>query len=171
MRILGLDPGMARLGIGALEFKDDQISLITYGMISNPRDKNATYNDFLNAGIYQIVNDFPRLLDVIAPHIVVAELVPPGRLGSNSDSVMAAITTCKVIAYQFGIPWNNIAASTVKKAMTGDAKATKAKIRNRVLDEFDLIKARHAELKREQKEEGEKPVGLPQDVFDAIAVA
>lgn len=103
MRILGIDPGLIRLGIGALEYKDEEISLITYGLISNPRGPES-YNDFLNAGIHQICGDFPRLLDIIQPHMIVAETVPPGRLGSNSDSVMAAITVCKVIAYQFGIP-------------------------------------------------------------------
>lgn len=97
MRVLAIDPGLVRLGIGALEFKDGDISLITYGLISNPRGQES-YNDFLNTGIHQIATDFPRLLDIIQPHIIVAETVPPGRLGSNSDSVMAAITVCKVIA-------------------------------------------------------------------------
>ena len=170
MRVLGLDPGLIRLGIGALEYKEDHTALLTYGLISNPRGSES-YNDFLTAGIHQICGDFPRLLDIIQPHIIVAETVPPGRLGSNSDSVMAAITVCKVIAYQFGIPWNNIAASTVKKSVTGDHKASKAVIKNTVMDRFDVVKARHAELKKEQKQEGEKATGLPQDVFDAIAIA
>ena len=170
MRVLGIDPGLIRLGLGALDHTDDQTTLITYGLIANPRGQES-YNDFIDSGIHQIVNDFPRLLDLVQPHIIVAEMVPPGRLGSNSDSVMAAITTCKVIAYQFGIPWSRIAASTVKKQITGDAKASKAKIKNAVMDEFGTIKARHAELKREQKLEGVKASGLPADVFDAIAIA
>lgn len=40
-----------------------------------------------------------------------------------------------------------------------------------ILDEFDVVKARHAELKKEQKQEGEKATGLPQDVFDALSIA
>jgi len=170
MRVLGLDPGLIRLGIGALEYKDDGITLVTYGLISNPRGSES-YNEFLTAGIHQICGDFPRLLDLVQPHKIVAETVPPGRLGSNSDSVMAAITVCKVIAYQFGIPWNNIAASTVKKSVTGDSQASKAVIKNAVLGKFETIKARHAELKKEQKIEGVKASGLPQDVFDAVAIA
>jgi len=170
MRVLGIDPGLIRLGIGALEYKDDGITLVTYGLISNPRGSES-YNEFLTAGIHQICGDFPRLLDLVQPHMIVAETVPPGRLGSNSDSVMAAITVCKVIAYQFGIPWNNIAASTVKKSVTGDAKASKAVIKNTVMGKFKTIEARHAELKKEQKIEGVKASGLPQDVFDAVAIA
>ena len=40
-----------------------------------------------------------------------------------------------------------------------------------ILDEFDVVKVRHAEVKAEQKQEGVKASGLPQDVFDALAIA
>ena len=55
--------------------------------------------------------------------------------------------------------------------MTGNHKATKTQIRNTMMGHFDIIKARHVELKAEQKKEGEKPNGLPFDVTDALAVA
>lgn len=170
MRILGIDPGLIRLGLGALEYKDDKTSIITYGLIANPRGEEK-WNEFLTTGIHQICNDFPRVLDATQPHRIVAELVPPGRLGSNSDSVMAAITVCKVFAYQFGIPWHWLAASTIKSVVAGDSRATKTRIRNRMMEEFDVVKVRHAELKAEQKQSGLKTVGLPYDVTDALAVA
>jgi Holliday junction resolvasome RuvABC endonuclease subunit len=172
MRILGIDPGMLRLGVSAIKLlEDNEIELITYGMISNPRDSGTPYNQYLNAGIAQITNDFPRLLDVTKPQLIASETVPVGRLGMNTELVVGAITACKVIAFQFGIDWVDIGANTVKKEVTGDGKANKTLIRNTILGSFPTIETRHKLLKKEQKAAGEKMVGLPQDVFDSVAVA
>jgi Holliday junction resolvasome RuvABC endonuclease subunit len=180
MKILGIDPGMTRLGFGVVQISnknvldtlDGGIQFVTHGMVQHPRDANLKFNQHLNKGIEQICVDFPRFLDLVKPNMIVAETVPTGRLGSNTELIIAAITTCKVIAYQFGIQWNDMAANTIKKQVTDDGKANKTKIRNAVLDLFPIVAARHATLKAESKERGEKPLqGLPQDVFDAIATA
>ncbi len=140
-------------------------------MIAHPRDDALTFNQHLNTGIQQIVTDFPKLIDAIQPTVICAEIVPSGRLGSNSELVVAAITSCKVIAFQFGIEWIDYGANTIKKQVTGDGKATKTLVRNTILDLFPAVKSRHALLKKEQKVAGEKAEGLPQDVFDGIAIA
>jgi len=171
MNVLGIDGGMTRLGLGALNVQGANFTLITHGLIYHPRDPEMTFNEHLNTGISRIVNDFPRFLDLVRPDIIYAETIPAGRLGSNDSLVIAAVTTCKVIAAQFGIEWRDIAASTVKKQFTGDGRATKTVVRNTVLGLYPLVAERHALLKAEQKEHGEKPTGLPQDVFDALAIA
>lgn len=162
---------MTRLGIGAVAVKDDTMTLLTYGMIAHPRDPNHKYNEHLNSGIRQIVDDLPKLIDLLSPHAICAETVPVGRLGSNTELVVAAITTAKVIAYQFGIEWHDFGANTIKKEVTGDGKATKTKVRNSVMAQFPQVADRHKEMKKEQKLAGEKVEGLPADVFDAVASA
>lgn len=171
MRILGIDPGFQRLGYGAVSVKDDEIFLIAHGLIHNPRDTTTSFNDHLNAGILQITQDLPRLLDIVKPDVVCSEIVPPGRLSANSELVVAAVTTCKVIVFQFGIDWIDYGANTIKKTVTDDGKASKAKVKNTVIAQFPQIGERHKLLKQEQKAAGEKAVGLPQDVFDGTAVA
>lgn len=171
IRILGIDPGFQRLGLASLIKEGDEITVFNYGLINHERDAAHTWNEHLNSGIHQIVNDFPRLLDISRPDYICAELVPPGRLGANSELVVAAITCCKVIAFQFGIPWKDYGANTIKKDFTGVDKANKTLVRNTVLKQFPAIGERHKLLKKEQKENGEKMVGLPQDVFDAISIA
>jgi len=171
MRILGIDPGLTRLGFGALEPNSNNLNLLGYGMIAHPRDESLTFNQHLNTGIHQIVTDFPKLIDAIQPTLICAEIVPSGRLGSNSELVVAAITSCKVIAFQFGIEWIDYGANTIKKQTTGDGKATKTVVRNTILDLFPQVKSRHALLKKDQKVAGEKAEGLPQDVFDGIAIS
>lgn len=171
MRVLGIDPGLTRLGHGAVSLVDGEKFLIGHGLINHPRDPSHTFNQHLNAGILQITNDLPKLLDIINPTLVCAELVPPGRLSANSELVVAAITACKVIVYQFGIEWVDFGANTIKKTVTGDGTATKAKVKNAVIAEFPQIGERHKLVKAEQKAEGVKATGLPQDCFDAVAVA
>jgi Holliday junction resolvasome RuvABC endonuclease subunit len=162
---------MARLGIGAVEIKAGRVSLVTHGVIRNPRDPELTFNHYLNTGIAQISNDFPRILDLVKPDLILSEYIPAGKLGSNDALVIAAVTTCKVIAHQWGIEWRDIAANSAKKQLTGNHKATKTLVRNTVFELFPLVEARHMAVKAEQKERGEKADGIPQDTFDAIGIA
>jgi Holliday junction resolvasome RuvABC endonuclease subunit len=171
MVILGIDPGMTRLGYGSVTVEGNEIELGLSGMISHPRDTAALYNEYLNQGIAQIVEQFPVLLSIVQPTFIAAELVPAGRLGSRSELVVAAATAAKVIAFQWGIEWHDVAANTVKKTVAQDGNATKAKIRNAVMDAFPVLAERHKTAKEEQKQAGEKAVGIPQDVFDGIAIA
>lgn len=171
MNVVGLDGGMVRLGLGAVTYDKGSIDLLTYGLIGNPRGEEK-FNDFLTIGITQIVNDFPKFLDLTRPDVIVSETIPAGKLGSSDSQVIAAVTTCHVIAIQWGIPWINVGANTVKKNLTEDYRASKTLVRNTILDMFPTVAVRHAEVKLQQKEAGEKKrPGLPQDVFDALAVA
>jgi Holliday junction resolvasome RuvABC endonuclease subunit len=162
---------MTRLGLGAIQVTGDEVELITCGMIAHPRTLGSTFNQHLAEGIHQIADDLPRFLGIVEPDAIAMELVPVGRLGSNDALVIAAASSCRLIAYQFGIPVIDLAASTVKKELTGDGTASKAKVRNTILDAFDTLAQRHAEIKQEQKASGEKPEGFPQDIFDAIAIS
>lgn len=168
MVILGIDPGMIRLGYAAIN--TDPLALSKFGMIHTPRT-DQTFNVFLNEGIEHITNEFPRVLMFTEPDSIYAETVPPGRLGSNSELVMSAITVCKVIAFQFGIPWTNVAESTWKSKVVGTKDSSKAKTRNAVFARFPELEPQHKALKLEQKAEGEKVEGFPPDITDAIGVA
>jgi Holliday junction resolvasome RuvABC endonuclease subunit len=171
MNIVGLDGGMLRLGVGAVRVSGGEVELLTFGLIHNPRDDNQKWNEYLAEGVERISMEFPKLINMTRPHLIVSETIPPGRLGSNSELVVAAVVVCRVIAFQFGIEWKNVGAKKVKETVTGDDKATKAKVKNAMLEMFPTVQRRHIQLKAEQKEVGVKAVGLPQDVFDALAVS
>lgn len=171
MRILGLDPGMKRLGFGVVEREDEEVVLLDFGYFLNERPGDVTYNKFLNLAIGFIAEKFPGLLNEYAPDAIAAEIVPVGRLAANSELVVAAITTCKVIAFQFGVPWHDYGANTVKSVIAGHGSATKAKIRSTICSLYSNIAQAHAELKQRQKSDGQKGEGIPFDVFDGVAVA
>lgn len=169
--VLGIDPGMTNFGWGSVVIEDDEIRLGLCGLIAHPRDTAAPYNEYLDEGIAQICEQFPVLLSLVQPTFIIAEYVPPGKLGSRSELVVAAATAAKVLAFQWGIPWYGIGANSWKKSVLDDSAATKARIRNAMIDSFPSLGERHAAQKSEQKDRQEKAVGIPQDVFDSIAIA
>jgi len=170
MRVLGLDPGMERLGFGLID--TDPFELTNMGVIPHPKDSLLSYNEWLNKGISHITEQFPRLLMIYDPQEIAAEIVPVGKLGSRSESTVAAITVCKTLAFAYGISWTDYGANTVKDVVADDGKATKAQVRNAILKLFPEWQERHKDEKQRQKRDGMKrPPGIPQDAFDGGAIA
>lgn len=170
-KVLGIDPGMRRLGLAVVEFNPNgKLTLLTHGLIHNPRD-TSSYGEYLNNSIEEILVDFSRFLGLTNPDIIVSERVPPGKLKASSELVFSAITVCKVLAFQWNIPWYDLAANTIKLSITGDGQASKAKVKNAVTSRFPKLAEHHKKLREDQKKEGVKVVGLYQDVYDAVATA
>lgn len=171
MKVLGLDPGMIRLGYSECyiaENGDPKLGLA--GVITNTRG-SETFNEYLNDGIRNIVDKFAYILSLTSPDIIVAELVPVGRLGSRSELVVAGITSCKVLAYQGGLPWKDVGANSYKKALTGNGNASKGQIKRKVQELFPNLKELDTQERARQKEAGEKRTGFPIDLWDAVAVS
>lgn len=162
---------MTNLGLGAVNTDGTNLTFLSHGVLQHPRDPDVKFNAHLNAGIHQIVDVFPRLLTLWNPDVIFSEYIPVGKLGANQELVIAAVTVCKAVAYSAGVEWRDIAASTVKKQLTNDGRATKVKVRNAVFEIFPEVALRHAVLKAEQKAAGEKASGLPFDTTDALAMA
>ena len=171
-RILGFDPGLSCMGFGVLDVDNDtgQIDLQHFGFFEIKRNGKA-FNDYLNDAIAGLTENFPRLIQAYDPNVVCAEIVPVGRLGSNTELVVAGITTIKVVSFQFGLHWMDLAANTVKKTVSGNGRATKAQVRKSLFEIFPTLKTKNDALKKEQKSKGERASGLPADVYDGIAVA
>lgn len=168
-RYLGIDPGMERLGYGVVSSEGD-LELIKFGMINTPRT-NQDYNEYLNEGIIHITNEFPKILALTEPDLILAEYVPPGKLGTRSELTAVSSAVCRMIAHQWGIEWRGIADSTWKSKVVGKRDATKAQTRNAVFSHFPSMADQHKLLKKQQKAEGLKPDGFPADVTDGIAIA
>lgn len=161
---------MERLGFGAI-INDEELTLHKWGMIQTPR-YGQKFNEYLNEGIINITDMFPRVLMESDPDIIFAEIVPVGKLGSNSELVVASISVCKVIAHQWGIEWRDIAANTWQSKLLGEGvKSTKVKVRNAVFYHFPQMADKHKKLKNEQKREGDKAEGFAPDITDAIGIA
>src|SRR5207237_1344801 len=113
------------MGYGVVDLDEETgaLSLVHFGYLSHPRIENE-YNRHLNNATQSLANVVPKLLHDFAPNQIAAELVPVGRLKSNTELVVAAITVVKVIAFQWGIPWRDFGANTIKKQVTDNGLAS-----------------------------------------------
>lgn len=90
------------------------------------------------------------LLNEYKPDKVVTEIVPPvgfGQSGGNIQAQLAtaAITAVQVVTLVFEIPLEQISATTMKKKLTGNGRATKPKIRDGVLKLLPSLESRRKE--------------------------
>lgn len=171
LRVLGLDPGKVRLGWG-LVVDEDGLKLPQVGIIPNPADPLLSWNEDLNNAIVNVADSFKMIYFLYRPDAVAAEIVPTGKLGSNSERVVACITVCKTLAHLWGCPWYDYGANTVKETVAGDGLATKAQIKRAVWQLFPEWEERHKQTRARQKEEGDpRPVGIPADAWDGAAIA
>ena len=87
MRILGIDPGIATIGFGALESEKNSHKLINCGVITTPAHTS------LSSRLEQIYDDMMQLLDLFKPDAVSIE-----ELFFNTN-----ITTGISVAYGRGV--------------------------------------------------------------------
>jgi Holliday junction resolvasome RuvABC endonuclease subunit len=146
MRVLGIDPGAERLGWAEVE---DGVYLDS-GLITLPRNKpSETYQTYRLRIIETYSLYFGQLLDVRPPDLVVCETVPVtgGNLASiiQRQQAATASTVVQSLAYARGILVKQVAANTAKKKLTGNQKATKVAVRNKVIETFPELAPRKRE--------------------------
>jgi len=161
-RILGLDVGAKRMGFAIVDAQE-HYSLVFSGVLGIEQRAGETFHDYRWRLIRYWVHIFPSLLCWF-PDIIASETMPIVNSGGpfgNTQRVLGllSVTVCQTLAIQSkeSPAWREIAANTVKKTMTNNAKATKVGVRNAVCEVFP-------ELIPEKKT-------LVPDRTDAIAVA
>jgi Holliday junction resolvasome RuvABC endonuclease subunit len=139
---MAIDPGSANIGISV--FEDEEL---VYCARLNLTSKQDTFNGKINDILNQFWIELLRIAHKFSVDHVSWELVPAkGGFGSH-DKVVAISALPKVLAYHFELPWQGIAAITAKKVMTGNAKATKEEVRNRVYELYPHFKEAFPDIK------------------------
>ena len=146
--LLGVDPGSRFTGYGVLSIASGQPQMVTQGVISLPKtldfpEKLRTLREELSQ---QILIHKPT-------HMVLERIF----LGKNADSAFKlghVRGVCMLIAAENGLGFDEYAARSVKKAVTGNGAATKEHVR--------LIVSRLLQISEE---------GLGLDASDALALA
>lgn len=166
-KVLAIDPGAKRLGWAVLDdHHDDDVKLIDSGILGVDRGDGEAFQAYKLRLINYFAQKVPVLLRKHLPTVVVSETQPAVGGGNfiaatQSELAKTAVTIFHAFAYAGSLKVIQIGASTIKKAATGDSKATKAKVRNSVIKVFPDIAE---ELKKETT--GEKKW----DRSDAIAI-
>lgn len=147
-RILGLDPGLATLGFGAIAFAPPAaITALDYGVIQTPAGEPV--GDRLT----MIYDDLHQVLDQVKPDQVVIEKFFFYRMGNTILVAQARGVVILVLAQHQLVPLEFTPAQ-VKQALTGHGNADKYAVQQAVARELNL-----SEIPR------------PDDAADALALA
>ena len=154
MRILGIDPGLGRVGFGLLEIvsqPDRQGEIYgpcQWGIISTSKDKPD------GARLQEIHDDLSELVERLKPDVVSIERLFYFRNATTMVPVAQARGVIVMIMHRYGLPLYEYTPMQVKQAITGYGKSEKAEIQNMLIDLLGLDK---------------KPT--PDDAADGLALA
>lgn len=148
MRVLGIDPGYARLGYGVTE-RDGAVSrCITYGVIE-------TTKDLAHSERLQVVYDgVMKLISEFAPVVVSVEELLFQKNVKTALQVAEARGVILLAIKKSGLPIFEIGPKQVKMALTGDGAADKIQVQQLVQRILKL-----------------SAVPQPDDAADALAIA
>ena len=147
MRVLGIDPGTIRMGVGVLEANGSRYQLLAFESIA--LTKFLTLPERLKE-IYERVRDF---IDRFSPDVVALENVFFGKDVRALVKIGEARASAMLAAAERKIPVIEYPPARVKEAVSGNGRASKIQIQQMVKHRFQLKTA------------------PPADAADALAVA
>ena len=147
MRILGIDPGLARVGYGVIEVAGSRQQLLDCGIIRT--DPGRSEGDRM----VEIARDLRQLLRTWRPQLAAVEKFFFYR-SSTTISVVQARGVVMMTLARFAVPVVEFPPMQIKLALAGSGHARKDEVLEAVMRELDLT---------------EPP--RPDDAADALAVA
>ncbi|OGD60961.1 crossover junction endodeoxyribonuclease RuvC [Candidatus Berkelbacteria bacterium RIFCSPLOWO2_01_FULL_50_28] len=148
-RILGIDPGSGRLGLGLIEVIDGKPHLIHYDCIlTTPNSPEPQKLSF-------IYEELVSRLNKIQPDLMAIETLFFARNITSAFSVAQARGVVLLAAAQVNIEIVEIAPLRLKKVLLGNGKAKKKDVQNFIRHYFNI--------------DAKKKLG--DDAADAVAIA
>ncbi|MCB8945431.1 MAG: crossover junction endodeoxyribonuclease RuvC [Ardenticatenaceae bacterium] len=148
MRILGIDPGTARVGYGVVDVVDGRLTAVTYGVISTSAKDEMPAR--LQA-IYQQTND---LIAEFEPDTAGIEEVFFGRNITTAITVGQSRGVLLLALANAGLSIGEYSPPKIKDAVTGYGKADKAQVQLMIRNLLNL-----------------EETPRPDDAADGLAVA
>ena len=147
MIIIGIDPGLARVGYGIIEASNGNKKLLDCGIIETPKGKLEEKR------LLEIFQDLQKLINKWKPNYAAVEKF----FFYKSSTTISVVQARGVIMMTLGlldIPISEYAPAKIKLAVSGSGKANKKEILNAVMLELNL-----------------SYTPKPDDSADAIAIA
>lgn len=149
MRVLGIDPGLTRCGIGVVErSRDAKLHLVDCGVI-----QTAT-NDPLELRLLNFEEELNRWIRNIKPDVIAVERVFSQLNVKTAMATGQAAGVALLIAAKSGLPIAMHTPTEVKAAVSGSGRADKKQVAKMVVKILSL-----------------KETPSPVDTTDAIALA
>ena len=122
MVILGIDPGFAIVGYGALESIRGKCSVLTYGAITTPAHTD------MEKRLSEIFHDLNKLLDMLRPDAVAIEELFFNTNTTTAINVAQARGVILLACAERGIPVSEYTPLQVKQAVVGYGRAEKKQV-------------------------------------------
>jgi crossover junction endodeoxyribonuclease RuvC len=151
MRILGIDPGLGRVGFGLVEIDTsagNSFGLCQWGIISTTKEKAD------GERLQEIHDDLTELIDHLKPDVVSVERLFYFRNATTLVPVAQARGIILMIIHRFGLPVYEYTPMQVKQAITGYGKSEKKEVQEMLIGMLGLDR---------------KPT--PDDAADGLALA
>ncbi|MFZ4506684.1 MAG: crossover junction endodeoxyribonuclease RuvC [Fimbriimonas sp.] len=147
MRILGIDPGLERIGFGLLNRQGSQLSAIELGLLVTPRIE-------LPLRLADLHHQVVELLDRTQPDSVATERLLFTVNKTTAMDVAKALGVVLLEVGRRGIPWCEYSPPEVKLSVVGNGAAEKKQVQFMVTKILGL-----------------RETPKPDDVADALAIA
>ena len=147
MRIIGIDPGLARVGYGIIEIENEKKILLDCGIIETCKDKKEEDR------LYEIFKDLNELINHWNPKVAAVEKFFFYR-SSTTISVVQARGVIMMVLASKKIHVSEYSPAQIKLTIAGSGKASKKEVLDSVM--FNL------KLNKPPK---------PDDSADALAIA
>ncbi|MDR3106857.1 MAG: crossover junction endodeoxyribonuclease RuvC [Bifidobacteriaceae bacterium] len=123
MRVLGVDPGLTRCGLGVVDSRSGrQVALVDFGIATSPAD------DTVDRRLLAIADAIGQWIDRFSPDAVAVERVFAQRNAYTVSGTMQASGVAMVEAARRGVEVALHTPTEVKAAVTGNGDAPKEQI-------------------------------------------
>lgn len=147
MRILGIDPGLERIGYGVVDKTGSQLKAVAYGLIQTPRIPMPERLTIAHG-------EMLKLVDEHRPDAVATERLLFTVNKTTAMDVAKALGVLLLAIGERGIAWSEYSPPEVKQSVVGNGAADKRQVQFMVQKLLSL---------------SEPP--KPDDVADALAIA
>jgi crossover junction endodeoxyribonuclease RuvC len=133
-RILGIDPGLATVGFGAIlcpSITGAAATVLDFGIIQTPAQ------EAIEKRLSMIYDDLHSLMTYVQPDLVAIEKLFFYRMG-NTISVAQARGVIMLVLAQAKVPFVEFTPAQVKQALTGHGNADKRDVQEAVARELKL---------------------------------
>ncbi len=148
MKILGIDPGLAALGYGVIDVEGRRMQLRAHGVLRTQRRQDLGVGRDLTLRIGALARAFEVVLDEHRPEsAAIEEFRFYGKAITSSLQVANVVGMLREALRARGIPAAEYSARDIKRAVTGNANASKAQVQKLVklhLGMTDLPRPEHA---------------------------
>ncbi len=132
---MGIDPGLATLGFGAVlcdrTLSDSTVSVLDFGIIQTPAKHE------IGERLCMIYDDLTSLVNSVQPDLVAIEKLFFYKMG-NTIAVAQARGVVMLVLAQFRLPLVEFTPAQVKQALTGHGNADKRDVQEAVARELSL---------------------------------